>query len=465
MSFASNSVFGSPALVQNSRSVLWVLLVGMLATGFPFTILAVALKLIAQELMVSEALASWSVSAPMLISAVCMPFLGKLGDLYGHRRIFLIGIVGSTVFALLCFFASNIWWLVALRILSMAFAGATTPSAMALIFHVFDEDKRTQAVSWWAMGGPASAALGLIIGGPLIDALGWRSIFIFQAITGVLAFILALRSLPETGQRTAKFDHQGNILLIISFCMLLFAVGSITDDSIASSLKWISLVLGLAGLVFLYKVESNVSEPIIPPLLLRQRSFIAPVATSFICQAAYLGGFVVTPIVLIELFEFSIALAALFMLARTMSLTIASPIGGRLSVAFGERAVVLLGLLIQAAGLVVVGIGVLNTNIILLAIGLVLQGVGHGFALPPLTSVISYCVPPHLFGTASGVSRLATQIGSSLGLSFFSALLIMDRHDFGLAQIFYLGAAITILALLPAVAITGKNTSQAVLDT
>lgn len=464
MTVAKHSALSSPALVQNSRSVLWVLLVGMLATGFPFTILAVALKLIAQELKVSEALASWSVSAPMLISAVCMPFLGKLGDLYGHRRIFLIGIVGSTVFALLCYFATNIWWLVGLRILSMAFAGATTPSAMALIFHVFDQDKRTQAISWWAMGGPASAALGLIIGGPLIDAMGWRSIFIFQAITGVLAFVLALRSLPETGQRTAKFDHQGNILLIVSFCMLLFAVGSITDTSIAGSLKWLSLVLGVVGLIFLYKIETKVDEPIIPPSLLQQKSFMAPVVTSFICQAAYLGGFVVTPIVLIDQFEFSIALAALFMLARTMSLTIASPIGGRLSVAFSERAVVLLGLLIQAGGLVVVGLGVLNNNIVLLGIGLVLQGIGHGFALPPLTSVISYCVPPQLFGTASGVSRLATQIGASLGLSFFSALLIMDRNDFGLAEIFYLGAGITLLGLLPAVAITGKTTTQVVLD-
>ena len=88
-----------------SGYALTVLILGMLATGFPFTILTMALKYVAEDFGVSEAFATWSVSAPMLISAVCMPFLGKLGDLYGHRLVFLIGIAGSSFFALLCFFS------------------------------------------------------------------------------------------------------------------------------------------------------------------------------------------------------------------------------------------------------------------------------------------------------------------------------------------------------------------------
>lgn len=442
---------------KNTNAILYVLLLGMLATGFPFTILTVALKLVAEDLGVTEALATWSVSAPMLISATCMPFLGKLGDLYGHRRIFLVGIVGSTLFALCCYFAWDIWSLIFFRILSMSFAGATTPAAMALLFHTFSGEERTKAISWWAMGGPASAAMGLIAGGPMVDFFGWRSVFLIQVLAGAIAFILALMVLPETGKRKARFDHGGNALLIISLCLLLFAVGSAGEASVATSLKVGATLFAALGLVWLYRVETRASEPIIPPFLLRQRNFIAPVSTGFICQAAYLGGFVITPMLLVDTFGLSISLAAFFMLARTMSITIASPIGGRLAAKIGERQGSIIGLVIQTVGLCLVAAGAWTVNLTVVGAGLVLQGIGHGFALPPLTSIISYSVPSSLFGTASGVSRLATQIGSSFGLSLFAALIAVDTDAFGLPEIFLFGAALSAAAILPALAISVKH--------
>lgn len=442
---------------ENARAILYVLLLGMLATGFPFTILTVALKLVAVDLGVTEALATWTVSAPMLISATCMPFLGKLGDLYGHRRMFIIGIVGSTVFALFCFIAWDIWSLIFFRILSMSFAGATTPAAMALLFHTFSGEERTKAISWWAMGGPASAAMGLIAGGPMVDFFGWRSVFLIQVAAGAIAFVLALMVLPETGKRKARFDHGGNALLIISLCLLLFAVGSAGEASVATSLKVGATMLAALGLVWLYRVETRASEPIIPPFLLRQRNFVAPVATGFICQAAYLGGFVITPLLLVDTFGLSISLAALFMLARTMSITIASPLGGRLAAKVGERHGSITGLIIQTAGLCLVAVGAWAVNLPLVGAGLVLQGFGHGFALPPLTSIISYSVPSSLFGTASGVSRLATQIGSSFGLSLFAALIALETDAFGLPEVFLLGAVLSAAAILPAMAISTKH--------
>lgn len=455
-----NSSAGSSAATptpKQARAILYVLLLGMLATGFPFTILTVALKLVAEDLGVTEAMATWSVSAPMLISATCMPFLGKLGDLYGHRRMFLVGIVGSTLFALFCYIAWDIWSLIFFRILSMSFAGATTPAAMALLFHTFAGEERTRAISWWAMGGPASAAMGLIAGGPMVDFFGWRSVFLIQVLSGTIAFVLALMVLPETGKRKAKFDHGGNALLIISLCLLLFAVGSAGEASVATWLKVGATLAAILGLVWLYQVETRASEPIIPPFLLRQRNFIAPVATGFICQAAYLGGFVITPMLLVDTFGLSISLAALFMLARTMSITIASPIGGRIAAKVGERTGSVAGLIIQTAGLCLVGAGAWAINIWIVGAGLVLQGVGHGFALPPLTSIISYSVPSSLFGTASGVSRLATQIGSSFGLSLFAALIAVENEAFGLPAIFIFGGVLSAVAILPALAISVKH--------
>lgn len=443
--------------VPSGRSALLVLLLGMLATGFPFTILTVALKLIAQDLQVTEAFATWSVSAPMLLSAVCMPFLGKLGDLYGHKRVFVIGIAGSSFFALMCFLSWNIWSLIFFRILSMTMAGATTPSAMALIFHMYDAEERTKAISWWAMAGPGSAALGLIAGGPLVDFFGWRSVFLFQVVTGAVVFLASRRVLPETERRQAKFDHLGNGLLVVSLCLLLFVVGTVGEDTIGTLSKILMLLVSAAGLVLLYRVEGTVSEPIVPPFLLRQRNFVAPVSASFISQASYLGGFVITPFLLVDTFGLAISLASLFMLLRTMSITIASPLGGRLATLIGERLGSTTGLIIQTFGLAIVGVGASYESLTVVGAGLVFQGFGHGLAMPPLTTVISFAAPSTLFGTASGVSRLATQVGSSLGLSFFAALVSGETGGANLPAIFFFGAFLSALALLPAMAIsTGR---------
>ncbi|MEQ9143002.1 MAG: MFS transporter [Parvibaculaceae bacterium] len=436
-----------------ARRVLYVSLIGMLATGFPFTILTVAIGQMAADFGVTEAFATWTVSAPMLISAVCLPLLGKLGDMYGHRRVFLAGIAGSTVFAGLCFVAWDIWSLIVFRVLSMVLAGATTPSAMALLFHVFEDEERTEAISWWSMGGPGSAALGLILGGPLVDLMGWRSVFLFQIVSGAVAWVFAIRALPETPKRPALFDHLGNLVLIVALLFILFAVGTVSESAVPASAKWGAVAAGCAGLAIFLWYETRISNPIVPLALLRARNFNAPVATSFLLQAAYLGGLVATPLVLIGHFGYSISVAAGMMLLRTASLTVASPVGGKIAARYGERFGALCGTCLQAAGLFLVGAGVYLTSVPVLALGLVLQGVGHGFALPPLTSVIATAVAPALFGTASGVSRLVSQVGSSLGLSFFGALISYPTGNLGLPLIFAIGGALTLTSLVPAVLI------------
>ena len=152
----------------------------------------------------------------MLVSAAALPVIGKLGDLFGHRRVYIYGVLGSTIFAGLCIVAWDIWSLIAFRILAMVLAGCTGPAAMAILFHVYPPEHRTQAISWWSMGGPGAAALGLILGGPFVELFGWRSVFVLQAATGFGAVFLAWKVLPETEKQPARFDHVGNIILLIA---------------------------------------------------------------------------------------------------------------------------------------------------------------------------------------------------------------------------------------------------------
>lgn len=440
---------GLAAHWQKNR-VIYITLIGMIATGFPFTILTVAIKPIAIEFGVTEALATWTVSAPMLISAVCFPLMGKLGDTYGHRRVFLVGIFLSSIFAGLCFVAWDIWSLIIFRVLAMLFAGATTPSGMAILFHQYQGDERNRAVGWWAMGGPGSAALGLIAGGPMVDFWGWRSVFMFQILCGLLAWGIALISLPETNKRPAAFDHIGNLILIVALLCLLFAISSVSDQDIAAVTKGIVAAIGIVGLIFFMKYEKLAADPIVPDGLLGTRNFAMPSLASFMLQAAYLGALVVTPITLIDIFGYSVSVAALLMLLRTASLTAATPFGGRLADAVSPRAASLIGIGSQAIGIAIMALGVYLLRVELLFVGLVIQGIGHGLAFPPLTSVIATAVEPSLFGTASGVNRLISQIGSSLGLSLFGALLAIPPESLNLPMIFVIGSVLTLIGLIPA---------------
>lgn len=453
------SVSEQPAIesdMKHAWRVLYVVLLSMLAMGFPFTVLTVAVKLIAVDFGISESRATWAISAPILISAVTMPLLGKLGDLHGHRRLFLVGILGSTIFAGLCFLAWNIWSLIFFRVMSMVLAGASGPASMAMIFHLFKGSERTKAVSWMAVGGSGSAAIGLILGGPLVDLFGWRSVFFFQIITGIIAYLFAVRLLPETERRRAVFDHFGNALLIVSLLLLLTAVGSIGEGTIRPDIWFAMIVLASIGLVMLWRFEQGVSEPVVPPFLFHERNFSLPVAASFISQVAYAGGMIITPILVVSVFGFSVTVAAGFMLIRVLSLTVAAPVAGRLSRHIGEKKVVLIGVVTQAVGLALVGAAASVVNVPFLAFALMVQGVGHAFILPPLTAVISFAIPSTHYGTATGVSRMIFQVGTSFGISLFGVLVSLGEDVISFPQIYAVCGLVSFLAILPATGISMK---------
>lgn len=442
---------------KRAQQVLWAGMIGMLATRFPFTIVTVALNLIAQDFGVSEAFAAWTVSAPMLVSAATLPVIGKLGDMFGHRRIFIWGILGSTVFAFMCMIAWDIWSLIAFRILSMVLAGATGPAAMAILFHVYPPAHRNQAIGWWSMGGPGAAALGLILGGPFVELFNWRSVFLLQAATGIGAVILAWKVLPKTERQLVKFDHIGNLILLVALSCLLFVIGAFAEPGVSDVMLFSAGLIGVIGLVVFLFYEASISNPIVPPSLLKQRNFDAPAVANFFLQMSYLGALIATPAVLMGQFGFTVTVAATLMLTRTFSLTLASPLGGVVATQFGERLGTLAGVLCQTAGLFTVAGGIYVSSLPVILLGLVLQGVGHGVAMPPLASVIATAVPPNQFGMASGMSRLMGQIGSAFGLSLFGVLLTLPRESLELYMIFVIGGAIAMAGALPAALISMKH--------
>ena len=409
-------------LDASGRYPTWVLLAalaGMFATSFPVTILAVSLASIADEFAADESTMAWVISAPMLLSAVSFPLLGKLGDQQGHRRVFLVGFAGSTVVAALTAFAWDPASLIGFRTLAAMLGGATQPTAMALIFSVTPAEQRIRAMGWWSMTTAAAPALGLFAGGPLVDAFGWRVVFLLQAAFSVIALVLAMIILRETPRLRVRFDFAGGVALTFGVGGLMYALGSVRSP--ASFAEWIpaSLVIGVLGIAAFVFIEKRVEAPLMPLVFFRSANFSATLATNAFTSAAYMGAFVVAPILLLELGH-SVTTASYIVLLRTASLTIFSPLGGRFGEAWGERAASVVGCAIMTVGLFISAWAAWTESLSLFIAGLVAQGAGHGLSQPSITAAIARSVASQDLGIAGAANRLMGQGGAAFGITLLA---------------------------------------------
>jgi EmrB/QacA subfamily drug resistance transporter len=448
-------------LESEGRYPSWVLfaaLAGMFATTFPVTILTVSLSSIATEFGTSETMIAWVVAGPMLLSAIALPLLGKLGDLRGHRRVFLLGFGGATLVAGLTATAWSAPSLIGFRTLSAVLGGATQPTAMALIFSVYPKERRVRAMGWWSMTTAAAPALGLIAGGPLVDWLGWRVVFIIQALLSAVALGVSAIVLRETPRQQVRFDFPGAISLAIAVAAFMFSLGWVRELGPTSPQILAGFGLGCAGLVAFVRIESRSAEPLIPLSFFAERNFSASILSNSFMASAYMGAFVIAPFVLLQVFEFSITVAAGIMLTRTLSLTLGSPLGGTLGLRLGLRPAALIGAAVMTGGMGLMAVAILAENLPLLGLAFVLQGLGHGLGLPSLTSAMAAAVPERDLGIASAANRLTAQTGASFGITLLSLVYGGTGEPRSLALAFVAATALSALSFLSALGMARRRT-------
>ena len=200
--------------IDHRWAVLWVVLSGLFTTGFTITLLVVSLDRIAGELNTTTTVLTWAITGPMLAFGVVGPAFGKAGDLWGHKRIFVGGLFFAGVFAVASALAWNATTLIVFRTLSATAGSACGPSAMAYINRMFEPGERVKPLSYWSFVSAGAPVIGVVIGGPLVAAVGWRAIFAVQAPMCFVGFVVALWLLPGTDRlRGVRFDVAGSITL------------------------------------------------------------------------------------------------------------------------------------------------------------------------------------------------------------------------------------------------------------
>ena len=429
-------------------------LAGMFVTTFPVTILTVSLRVIGEELHASETTMAWVISAPLLLSAISLPLLGKVGDLRGHRRVFLAGSIASALIAFLTVFAWNAPSLIVLRTLAGMLGAATQPSSMALIWNVFGPLQRARAMGYWSMTGALAPALGLVVGGPLVDLLGWRVVFVIQGTIAVAALAIAIAVLEETPTRNVRFDVAGSIALAASMTGFMIALGRLRDVGATSPWVWMPALAGCAMLGVFVAIERRTPEPLLPLVYFSLRDFSAPILANGFMGAAYMGAFVLAPLIFLEAFGSSVTLASLVMLLRTGALTAASLLGGYLTARIGARPTAISGTLVMTLGLGLIALGASTPSLFWFGGGLVLQGLGNGIAVPPLNAAVAGAVPMEDVGIASAANRLLSQVGNAFGITILT-IAYGSAHG-GATTAFAVGGVLSVLAVTTALGMEVK---------
>jgi EmrB/QacA subfamily drug resistance transporter len=413
----------------NPWPALWALVLGFFMILVDQTIVAVATPAIMVALSADVNSVLWVTSAYLLAFAVPLLVTGRLGDRFGPKNLYLVGLVLFTGASLWCGLTGTISQLVVARIVQGFGASMMTPQTMAVITRTFPSDRRGQALSLWGAVAGIATLVGPILGGVLVDGLGWEWIFFINVPVGVLAFVLTWRLVPALETHQHRFDLLGVVLSAIGLFLLVFGIqegqtyhwGRITGPISV----WGLIVAGLVVFaVFVVWQTLNRGEPLVPLALFRDRNF------SLANLAIMTIGFSITAMAFPLMIwaqtvrGYSPTRAALLLVPMAVISGCLAPWVGKLTDRVHPRLLVGIGLTAFPVALTWLAL-VMSPQVpvwrILLPIALL--GVANGFMWAPLGSTATENLPMHQAGAGAGIYNTTRQMGAVLGSAAIAVLM------------------------------------------
>jgi predicted MFS family arabinose efflux permease len=323
------------------------------------------------------------------------------------------------------------------------------PNGMALVMEAYPVAQRSRAMGWFQMAMTGAPVLGLVVGGPMIEAWGWRAVFAVLAPLTLFGFLAAWRVVRDDGQRQdVAIDWWGAATLGVSILSFLLALEAAKARGVADPLVFGLLLAAAALLVAFGRIERRHLAPLLPLHYLRRRNFSGPLVAQALGQFAYMGGFLVTPIFLGDVFGLGVSAIAFMLLFRPGASTIASPIGGRLTGDLGARTVIVVG-----SALMVLSMGAFATAAFadllwVVVAGLVLSGVAMGLASPAYVTTIAGAVDRADLGVANGTSATTMNIGMLTGIQAMFVILGDEPSRGRFGWVFLFGAAVAAVGII-----------------
>ncbi|WP_425859935.1 MFS transporter [Arthrobacter sp. TWP1-1] len=415
--------------VEKPWPALWALVLGFFMILVDSTIVSVANPKIMEGLNTDINSVIWVTSAYLLAYAVPLLVTGRLGDKYGPKNLYLIGLTVFTLASLWCGFSDNIGMLIVARVAQGLGAALMTPQTMAVITRIFAPDKRGPAMGLWGATAGVAMLVGPILGGVLVDGLGWEWIFFVNVPVGVIAFVLAWRLVPKLKTHAHKFDLLGVLLSSLGLFLLVFGIqeGATYDwGTIKGPVTvWGMIIAGIVFLVaFVWWQAVNKGEPLVPLHLFKVRNF------SLANTAITAMGFSVTAMSLPLFFYYQLVRgmsptqSALMMIPMALASGVLAPFVGKLVDVVNPRYVAFTGFILMAVSLAwTSALMSPDTAIWLFLLPSGLLGIASSGIWAPLSTTATRNLAPREAGAGAGIYNTTRQIGAVLGSAAIAALI------------------------------------------
>jgi EmrB/QacA subfamily drug resistance transporter len=441
---------------------------GLFMTALDNMVVTTALPALRTSLHAGLSGLEWTVNAYLLAFACFLLTGAALGDRFGRRRMFVVGVALFTAASAAAALAPSIGALIAARVVQGIGAAIASPLTLTLISEAFPAEKRGAAIGMWSALAGTAAAFGPMIGGAVVEGISWHWIFWVNVPVGIAIVALAPTRLRESHGPRPRFDAVGVALAALGALGITWALVRGNDVGWGSAEVLASLAAGAAfGLAFLLW-ESRAPSPMIPLGLFRRPGFAAANIVSFSMYGAVFG----VLFMLSQLFQFaqghSPLVAGLLILPWTLAPGVISPLAGALADRFGNRVFMAAGLLLQAAGFAWIAcVAGVDTAYLQLGFALLICGVGIGLVFPTVANAALSAVPPGEAGVASGANGTVRELGGVFGVAILAA--VFSRHGVyashatfaaGFRAAMWVAVALSVLGVAAAVARPRRRTGR-----
>jgi EmrB/QacA subfamily drug resistance transporter len=412
---------------------LYTLCLASLMIVLDVTVVNVALPSIQEDLGLSQTSLAWVVNAYLLTYGGFLLLGGRFGDLFGHRRLFLAGIVLFTVASLICGLSTTQWMLVGARGVQGLGGAVASAVSLSLMMTLFTEPaERAKAMGIFGFVAAGGGSIGVLVGGVLTDVLNWHWIFLINFPIGVLVVLLSLRLLPgERGPALSqRLDVAGAVTVTAALILAVYAIVNGNQEG------WLSAqTLGLLGaaaalLVTFLGIESRVSAPLVPLRLFKLRNIAVSNVVGVLWAAAMFAWFFLAALYLQFVLHYNpLHVGLAFLPANLIMGTFSIGLSAKLVMRYGIRKPLATGLLFAAAGMVLFVRAPVDGNFVTDVLpSMILLGIGAGMAFNPVLLAAMGDVEPQEAGLASGLVNTSFMMGGALGLAILASVAASRTH-------------------------------------
>ncbi|MCW2982742.1 MAG: transporter [Conexibacter sp.] len=416
-----------PALRVEPRAVLALVAVAQFMVVLDATVVNVALPTIQRSVGFSEQSLSWVLNAYTLIFGGFLLLGGRLADALGRRRLFMAGIAVFSGASLLCGVSQSEGTLLVARGLQGLGGAMLSPAALSLILTTFAEGtERNRALSVWGAIAGAGGAVGLLLGGVIVQALSWRWVFFINVPIGVTVLALAPRIVPESRSRSVTrggYDAEGAVAITLGTMALVFTLIKAESWGWASGRTLAGFAVAILLIAAFVVIERRHENPLVPLRIFSNRSLAASDATMLVIAAALFGVFFFCTLYLQQVLGYNALKTGVAYLPWTLTTITASTLAARVVDRFTPKPVLIAGLFVSTAGFLLLtrvsGSADYASHVLP---AMIVLGAGLGMSFVPITISATNGVAPGDSGLASGLLNTTQQVGGSLGLAILSTV-------------------------------------------